>query len=86
MLELVNPQGVRLHPSSSGGFDLGETYQQPYDHVVLDGQYIGFCYRYENVIHWMVEKKTLPPAIIQQAIWLLQSRNLEHAQQRLRVS
>jgi hypothetical protein len=78
MLELQQLDSVCL---ISGG-----QVKQPFDCVVLDGKRIGKCYRYENVIHWDVPKESLPPAIIQQAIWLLQSRNLEHAQQRLRVA
>lgn len=78
MLEIVNPSG-RLIAT-------GETVRQPYDSIVLDGKHIGFSYRFENVIHWMVPKSSLPQKIIKQAVWLLQSRNLKHEQQRLRVT
>lgn len=85
MLEL-RPQQARRVQMVGTTPSLGDPTDPQYDSIVLDGREIGMCFRYENVIHWQVEKETIPNSIVQQAIWLLQSRNLEHAQQQLRIT
>jgi hypothetical protein len=81
-LEVRVLQGKSLVDGKTGSTGLQE--------LVLDGVVIGHCFERETVIHWTVPKKSLPKHVIQQAIWLLQSRNLhnraDHEQQRLRIA
>lgn len=66
---------VQLRQATGLTVGSGQPVKHNYDEVIAEGVVLGFCFRYENVIHWQVSKASIPPVIIKQAVRLLQDRN-----------